>query len=132
MCLLASAFLLLLSSCESIPEEYMLIPDEVSRDPTYGYAPSNPIKVGGIKHDCGPLNEREYLLNLRNVYYERPQIQRIGRCCAFDMPDSASRGHLDVFRLIFTSTQDSVLLYLNMYEYEQPKAPKGFRLRGSF
>ena len=89
--------LVLLTSCEPIPEEYMLRPIEVSRDFTYGYTPSNPIKVGGMRHNCGPLNEREYLLNLRNVYYERPQIQRIGKCCPFETPDSIFGGHLDIF-----------------------------------
>jgi len=124
--------IVLLGSCESIPEEYMLRPVEVSKDPSYGYTQSNPVKVGGVQHDCGPLSEREYLLNLRNIYNERPQIQRIGTCCPFETLAPASEGHLDLFRLIFTSTRDTVRLYLNMYEYEQPKAPKGFRLAGFY
>mgnify|MGYP001462184287 CR=1 FL=1 len=96
--------------------------DAVSEDETYGYQQSNPIKVGG-----GPSREREYLNLLRGPNGEAVRFSRDGSCCGFATPNSPfGGGMLDIYSVWIGDRAEPVKLYLNMYDYEQPKAPKGF------
>ena len=118
--------------CSSIPKEYLLSPTEITADSTYGYTIDNPIKVGGFIHERGPRNEREYLSHLLSEYGEAPSIQRRGSCCPFTTSFGLGRtGLLDIFELIFQSKKDTVVLYINMYDYEKPKLPKGFKIKST-
>jgi len=95
---------------------------EISTDETYGRAESNAIKVGG-----GPSREREYLMLLRGPNGESVRFERDGSCCGFETPNGIMGGGLlDIYSVWVGSAPDPVKLYINMYDYEQPKAPKGF------
>ena len=96
--------------------------DGVSDDETYGYHESNPIKCGG-----GPSGEREYLSLLRGPNDEPVRFSRDGSCCGFETPNGIlGGGMLDIYSVWIGDQPEPVKLYLNMYDYEQPKAPKGF------
>lgn len=95
---------------------------EVAADETYGYTEGNPIKVGG-----GPARERAYLSLLRGPNGEAVRYEREGSCCPFETPNGIlGEGHglLDRYSVQIGSVAKPVTLYLNMYDYEQPKAPR--------
>lgn len=95
---------------------------EISADESYGRVESNAIKVGG-----GPSREREYLMLLRGPNGEPVRFERDGSCCGFETPNGMMGGGLlDIYSVWIGSATDPVKLYINMYDYEQPKAPKGF------
>lgn len=95
---------------------------EVSTDETYGRVEANPIKVGG-----GPSRERDYLNLLRGPNGEPVRYNRNGSCCGFETKNSPfGGGLLDIYSVWIGDATEPQKLYLNMYDYEQPKAPKGF------
>jgi hypothetical protein len=101
---------------------------EVSTDETYGYTERNPIKVGGVQ--SGPANERYYLNNLTGPNGETISFNRKGSCCAFDSPNGfMGKGLLDMYEVTYDGLSTPVILYLNMYDKGDLKAPKGFRYR---
>ena len=121
-------FLLGVASCASIPAipaEYQLTPIETSADSTYGYTEGNPIKVGGKVQGQGPANEMEYVSSLRNIDGDQPEFERLGSCCMFKTKFGLQgSGFLDIYQLVF-QPHDTIILYLNMYDYEDPKIPLG-------
>lgn len=118
--------------CVTIPKEYILVPSEVAIDPTYGYSKDNPINVGGVVHDRGPRNEIIFLSNLISESGEKPTFNRRGSCCPIHTQFGYDgRGLLDIYELVIPSKNDTIILYLNMYDYEKPKIPKGFRIKNS-
>jgi len=95
---------------------------EVSTDQEYGRVGSKAIKVGG-----GPSREREYLMLLRGPNGEPVRFERDGSCCGFETPNGIMGGGLlDIYSVWIGSASEPEKLYINMYDYEQPKAPKGF------
>jgi len=95
---------------------------EVSTDQEYGRVESKAIKVGG-----GPSREREYLMLLRGPNGEPVRFERDGSCCGFETPNGIMGGGLlDIYSVWIGSASEPEKLYINMYDYEQPKAPKGF------
>lgn len=95
---------------------------EVSDDQDYGRVEAKPIKVGG-----GPSRERGYLSLLRGPNGEAVRFERDGSCCPFETPNGfMGGGMLDIYSVWIGHAAEPVKLYLNMYDYEQPKAPKGF------
>ncbi len=85
----------------------------VSDDPTYGFARTNPILVGG-----GPAGERRFLswltLDGRPILFERQ-----GSVC----------GHgrfLDLYAVAPAGGGEWRFLYLDMYTCDHPRAPLGF------
>ena len=96
-------------------------------DSTYGYTEQNPIKVGGVSHERGPQNQRAFLNALRGPGGEPLQYHRQGSCCHFKTPNGmiAGLGALDVYEVTYLGLAKPLLLYLNMYDYEPPKIPRG-------
>jgi hypothetical protein len=95
---------------------------EISTDQDYGRVESKAIKVGG-----GPSREREYLMLLRGPNGEAVRFERDGSCCGFETPNGIMGGGLlDIYSVWIGSASEPEKLYINMYDYEQPKAPKGF------
>lgn len=114
-----------------IPSEYLLVPNTVSVDSTYGYTEQNPIKVGGMADGLGPDNEWEFVSNLRNIHGDSPEIERLGSCCFFKSKHGfKGYGLLDMYQLVF-KPHDTVVLYLNMYDYESPMVPRGLVAAGT-
>jgi hypothetical protein len=124
--LLVSAFVVLGGAVAPISRADTSLPpitiNEISTDETYGRVEANAIKVGG-----GPSREREYLMLLRGPNGEPVRFERDGSCCGFETPNGIMGGGLlDIYSVWIGSATDPVKLYINMYDYEQPKAPKGF------
>jgi hypothetical protein len=103
----------------------------VSTNFEYGYTPENPIKVGGVKTDRGPANEREYLNSLTDLAGNNLSFYRIGSCCHFQTPNGLINGGglLDKYAVYVKGQKDTVVLYLNFYDEDKLLAPKGFRFK---
>lgn len=96
---------------------------EVSIDKKYGYEPNHKtsIKVGKIE------NEQAYLKALRGPNGEAVRFRRVSSCCEFKSKSSAlGRGLLDKYEVYYQGLKEPIILYINGYDYENPKAPFGF------
>ncbi|AKJ08276.1 hypothetical protein ATI61_1329 [Archangium gephyra] len=92
--------------------------------PGYGYTKEDPIKVGG-----GPDGEHEYLHHLRGPEGQRLRYNRRGSCCGFKDPSLPfGGGMLDMYEVTYEGLEKPVILFLDMYRREEPRAPSGFRL----
>lgn len=105
---------------------------EISNDPTYGYSEKNPIQVGGVDKQSGPLNERRFLNALAGPNGEEVVYYRSGSCCPIKSkndPFGLGQVMLDNYRVTWKGSKDTVSIYFNMYDYGSLKAPKGFTLK---
>jgi|SRR5690554_4067240 len=96
---------------------------EVSIDKKYGYESNHKtsIKVGKVE------NEQAYLKSLRGPNGEQIQYRRVSSCCGFKSKSAAfGKGFLDNYEVYYQGLKEPVILYLNGYEFENPKAPIGF------
>lgn len=102
-----------------------------TNDKTYGYKEKNPIKVGGVKQLKGPLNEKLYLNALLGPNGEPTQYYRTGSCCVFKTKNGLidNAGLLDRFKLYWEGCEDTVILYLNMYDEGDLYIPVGLNAR---
>lgn len=100
-------------------------------DSTYGFSPANPIKVGGTKEQSGPRNQRRFLNALLGPGGEKVQYARLGGCCPFKTPNGLldNTGLLDRYRVYWQGSKDTLILYLNMYDYGDLFIPNGFTAR---
>jgi hypothetical protein len=102
----------------------------ISSDESYGYTPSNPIHVGGTKESSGPLNQRRFLNALLGPAGEEVSYVRKGSCCAFKTENGFNGfGLLDRYEVSYTGLDSPLILYIDMYDYGELKAPKGFTFR---
>ena len=96
----------------------------IATDPTYGYTMENAIRVGdGGDLFGGPARERAYLDNLRGPNGEPISYERAG---SLNYEDTI----LDEY--VITGLGTSVKLYIDIYTFEELKAPAGFTCAGSF
>ncbi|WPR70935.1 2-dehydro-3-deoxyphosphooctonate aldolase [Flavobacterium sp. NG2] len=104
---------------------------EQSDDKTYGYNQSNPIKVGGVKTQEGPLNERRFLNALFGPSDKKMTYFRAGSCCPFKTPNGFinNSGMLDRYRLTEIGTKDTIDIYINMYDTGDLKIPFGLKAK---
>lgn len=99
---------------------------ETTVDSTYGFTASNPVKVGGVKKNEGPLNERRYLNGLLGPKGEVLKYFRAGSCCAFESKNGfMGTGLLDKYR-VFWKGSDTFDVYINMYDEGNLYIPVGF------
>jgi hypothetical protein len=96
----------------------------ISTDPTYGYDPDNPVKVGGWIFE-GPARERLFLDNLLGPQGEAISYYREG---SIDHGDVI----LDVYHIEYADLVEPIILYIDMYNWEEPSAPVGFTCAGPF
>jgi len=104
---------------------------EISTDPTYGFSETNPIQVGGVDKQSGPLNERRFLNALAGPNGEEVEYFRLGSCCPIKSkkdPLGFGMVMLDNYRVTWKGSKDTVSIYINMYDYGTLKAPKGFTI----
>jgi hypothetical protein len=102
----------------------------VSNDDSYGYTEKDPINVGGAKKSEGPANERRFLNALLGPEGQSVTYYRIGSCCVFKTPNGLmGSGLLDKYEVKYKGIEKPVVLYLNMYDTGELKAPKGFTFR---
>ncbi len=119
---------ILLLSCASSANTNTSDDSKVSTDKTYGYSEKNPIKVGGVEN--GPINERKYLNSLTGPNGEKVSYERRGSCCAFNTKNSPfGGGLLDIYAVSYEGKNDTISLYLNMYDKANLKAPIGFKMK---
>ena len=102
---------------------------EISADPSYGLSEKNPVEVGGVDKSEGPRNERRYLNALAGPNGEKVTYYRAGCCC----PIRSWYGYrgmalLDNYRVTWEGSNDTVSIYINMYDYGVLKAPVGFSI----
>lgn len=105
---------------------------EISTDPTYGLTDKNPVQVGGVDKQEGPLNERRFLNALAGPNGEKVSYFRAGSCCPIKSkndPFGFGSVMLDNFRVTWEGAKDTVSIYINMYDYGTLKAPVGFTIK---
>lgn len=101
---------------------------EISADKTYGYEPSNPVKVGN--DGGGPQNERRFLNGLRGPNGETVSYSRAGSCCPFKTENGMmGMGMLDNYRVTWQGASDTVSIYINMYDEGNLFVPVGLTAR---
>jgi hypothetical protein len=96
---------------------------EVSTDKKYGHEPNykTSIKVGKIE------NEQAYLKALRGPNGELVQFRRVSSCCEFKSKSAAfGSAFLDKYEVYYQGLKEPIILYVNGYDLENPKAPLGF------
>lgn len=104
---------------------------EISTDATYG-TEKNPIQVGGVSSDEGPINERRFLNALSGPNGETISYYRVGSCCPIKSKSNPFGGNsvmLDKYRVTWEGSTDTVSIYINMYDFGVLKAPKGFTIK---
>jgi len=101
----------------------------ISDDTTYGYTQKNAIAVGG-KLMSGPLNEQRFLNALTGPNGEAISYNRRGSCCTFKTPNGIMGGGLlDIYEVTWNGLAKPIVLYINMYDPGELKAPKGFTFK---
>ena len=107
------------------PSEGDPVPRELSDDKTYGYSEKNPIKVGRLHG--GPRDSELFLSSLRGPEGQQIKFKRLGSCCFFETPNAWVGGQapLDRYELRYKGLKEPIILYLDIYDYDQPKVPYG-------
>ncbi len=104
--------------------------EKIATDKSYGFSPNNPVEVGGVDKQEGPMNERRFLNALAGPNGEPVSYFRRGSCC----PVKSKNGlmgvaMLDNYRVTWRGAKDTVSIYINMYDYGELKAPVGFTIK---
>ncbi|MGN6491572.1 MAG: hypothetical protein ACTHLE_06205 [Agriterribacter sp.] len=115
---------------ESLDENTYLL-TEPATDKSYGYTKENPVKTGGSKEHSGPMNERRFLNALLGPNGESIGYFRAGSCCGFKTPNGLmnNMGLLDIYRVWWQGSKDTVSIYINMYDKGDLYIPVGFTAR---
>jgi hypothetical protein len=102
----------------------------ISTDKTYGLTPENPVEVGGNSKDNGPTNERNYLNMIAGPNGETTSFYRKGSCCPVKSKNGFSGyAMLDIYKVTWEGSKDTVSIYINMYDKGIMMAPVGFTIR---
>lgn len=107
--------------------------DSLAEAKAFGYAPENPIRVGGGNLQEGAINEHKYIGMLRGPAGEPVTHLRLGSCCQFATTKSPNgQGLLDAYEVTYAGLARPVTLYLDMYTPAAPSqgVPPGF-IRGA-
>ncbi|TMP27722.1 hypothetical protein CWB99_13595 [Pseudoalteromonas rubra] len=125
-------FFALLSGCQTTSPEPGITGDTeyTSSDPEYGFVPHKPIKLGGFlrgsKYEGSHI---DYFQSLTGPNGEPVEVKRLGSCCPFeDKSMLFGGGMLDQYELSYEGQKKPVTIYVNLYQFEAPKAPQGFTL----
>ncbi|RAU84042.1 2-dehydro-3-deoxyphosphooctonate aldolase [Pontibacter arcticus] len=103
---------------------------EIATDPTYGLSNKNPVEVGGVDKEIGPLNERRFLNSLAGPNGEAVSYYRAGSCCPVNSKNGyMGKAMLDNYRVTWEGSKDTISIFINMYDYGELKAPVGFTIK---
>jgi tetratricopeptide (TPR) repeat protein len=96
----------------------------------YGFTEKDPVKVASGP-DGGPGNQRAYLNLLRDPQGKRPRYKRLGSCCFYKSAHAliGSMAMLDKYEISYRDEKGKAqtsVIYISMYDYEEPKVLKGF------
>lgn len=102
-------------------------------DKSYAFTAENPVKVGGVKQNTGPKNERRFLNALLGPNGEKVSYIRSGSCCGFKTPNAliGDMAVLDAYRVCYVDSPDTVTIYINMYDADDLFIPVGFTAKNS-
>lgn len=115
---------------EHLDENTFLLVDKTD-DSSYGYNKNNPVGVGGVNENNGPLNERRFLNALLGPNGEPTTYYRKGSCCPFKTPNGMinNGGMLDWYKVHYAGSKDTLNVYINMYDKGDLKIPFGLTAR---
>jgi hypothetical protein len=101
-----------------------------STDPQYGYIESKPVELGGFMRGTKYEGAHfEYFRSLLGPQGQKVKVERLGSCCEFeDASLPLGGGLLDRYELTYEGQKKPAVIYVNLYRFEQPKAPQGFTL----
>lgn len=100
----------------------------------YGFTENDPVKVGK-----GPVggssNQRDYLDLLRDAQGKAITYVRVGSCCPYKSENGLVGGQalLDKYEIIYldeNGDQQTAIVYISFYDYEEPKILYGFKTVG--
>ena len=115
---------------QTLLDDNTFVINETAEDKTYGLSAKNPVEVGGVKNDVGPLNERRYLNALTGPNGEAISYHRAGSCCPVKSKNGMmGMAMLDNYRVTWEGSKDTVSIYINMYDSSVLKAPYGFGIK---
>jgi hypothetical protein len=117
----------LTSGLDSLPPEPRTAADSLRDAKAYGYAPENPVRVGGGR-ESGVLNQRAFLRSLRGPGGEAVGFFRLGSCCPFTAPgETQALARIDAYEVTYPGLPKPVLLYFDIYEdADRAGPPHGF------
>lgn len=99
----------------------------------YGFTSDNPVKVG-LGPNGGPANQRAYLNLLRDINGKPIYYERIGSCCDYKSDNGfLGLAKLDKYEIYYTNEkgQDvNTIVYISMYDYEEPQILFNFKTVG--
>lgn len=98
---------------------------EMSEDESYGRImdPALSIKVGSVE------SEYKYLNALRGPNGEQLQCVRLGSCCPFESKNAFfGSAMLDEWEITYEGLSEPIIIYLNGYDYDEPKCPVGLSI----
>lgn len=103
---------------------------KVATEKDYGYAPTNPIKVG--KDENGrDSNIDAYFKLLRSPNGKKLIYHRVGSCCPYPSENGINgKALLYKYQIDYdgrSGKKDPIYMYITYYDYESPKVPIGFQ-----
>jgi len=99
---------------------------------SYGFTSENPIKVGAGPKG-GPANERAYLNLLRDINGKPVNYQRLGSCCPYKSDNPLGGGVVDKYEIYYLNNkgkEEKAIIFITMWDYEEPKILYGFKTVG--
>ena len=99
---------------------------QISTDPSYGFTPDNPIRVGNTNIKDGLEREELYLNTLRGPAYEEIAYTRLNPLY------NAEREIVDAYTVTYPGLAEPVTLHFEIFKFETPKAPLGFNCEAPF
>jgi len=118
-------FVCILVSCGSVQKK------TTTKDSDYGFIENQPIKLGGFMRETKYAGyHRKFFSSLIGPEGQRVQSRRLGRCCAFrDGRLAFGTGFLDKYELSYNGLGKPVVVYVDLYNFDRPRAPSGFKLK---
>lgn len=110
------------SQDSGVDEEIVI--KEISTEKSYGFKKKKNIKVGSVS------NEYAYIAQLTGPNGEVVSANRLGSCCAVKSPSAPfGKAPLDRWEIKYKGLKEPIIIYLNGYDYEQPKCPLGLNFK---
>lgn len=99
---------------------------QVATDPTYGFSPENPIRLGSLNLYDGIARMEAYLNTLRGPNFEEIIYSRLNPIY------NKAEQIVDPYEIIYAGLSEPLTLYFDLYTYESPMAPAGFTCEAAF
>lgn len=97
---------------------------EISTDKSYGFKPKTNIKVGSVR------NEYAFIAQLTGPNGEEITGTRLGSGWAVKSKNAPlGKAQLDKWEIKYDGLDKPIIIYLNGYDYEEPKCPMGLNFK---